>query len=300
MTATADMILERRRLRRRLTFWRILAIAAVLVAVLAMLPGNLGRGDHIARVSIDGVIRGDRERDEMLRKLSENDKVQAVIVRINSPGGTVVGSEALYLQLRKIAETKPVVAVMTEMAASGGYITALAAEYIVASGNTLTGSIGVVSEAPNIAGLMEMLGVSVTRVKSSPLKAEPALTETPPPEALRAQEALILDMYDWFRGLVKERRGLDGGALDAVADGRAFTGRQALDLGLIDILGDEKTAIDWLADKHGIDRDMDVVEKLWGDKANPWPVSAMMGADGALEVLQGLYSDTPRLYALIQ
>ena len=300
MTATADMILERRRLRRRLTFWRILAIAGVLVAVLAMLPSNLGRGDHIARVSIDGVIRGDRERGEMLRKLAENDKVRAVIVRINSPGGTVVGSEALYLHLRAIAEKKPVVAVMTEMAASGGYITALGAEYIVASGNTLTGSIGVVSEAPNIAGLMEMLGVSVTRVKSTPLKAEPALTERPPPEALRVQEELILDMYGWFRGLVKERRGLDGAALDAVADGRAFTGRQALDLGLVDILGDEKTAIDWLADTHDIDPDIDVVEKLWGDKANPWPISAVAGADDAMALLQELYSDTPRLYALIQ
>lgn len=300
MTATADMILERRRLRRRLTLWRILAIGAVLVAVLAMLPGNLGRGDHIARVSIDGVIRGDRERDEMLGKLAESKKVKAVIVRINSPGGTVVGSEALHLQLRAIAEKKPVVAVMTEMAASGGYITALAAEYIVASGNTLTGSIGVVSEAPNIAGLMEMLGVSVTRVKSTPLKAEPSLTQTPPPEALRAQEELILDMYDWFRGLVKDRRGLDGNALDIASDGRAFTGRQALDMGLVDVLGDEQTAIDWLAEKHDLDPEMDVVEKLWGDKAKPWPISAMVGTSDAMELLEGLYSDTPRLYALIQ
>lgn len=300
MTATADMIIERRKTRRNLTLWRILAIAAVLVAVLAILPANLGTGDHIARVSIDGVIRGDRERGELLRSLVDDDNVQAVIVRINSPGGTVVGSEALYLQLRAIAEEKPVVAVMSELAASGGYITALAAEYIVASGNTLTGSIGVVSEAPNIAGLMEMLGISVTRVKSSPLKAEPSLTQTPPPEALRAQEELILDMYGWFRGLVQERRGLEGAALDAVSDGRAFTGRQALEMGLVDILGDETSAIDWLAENHDIDPDANVVEKLWGDKAKPWPISAMMGADDALEAIQGLYDGPPRLYALIQ
>ncbi|MEL7469944.1 MAG: signal peptide peptidase SppA, partial [Pseudomonadota bacterium] len=228
MTATADMILERRRIRRRLTFWRIIAIAAVLVAVLMMIPNSIASGDHIARVSIDGVIQDDPDRDRLLKKLVDDDAVKAVIVRINSPGGTVVASEALYEQLRSIAEDKPVVAVMTEYAASGGYITALASDYIIARGNTLTGSIGVLSQVPNVAGLMEMIGVGVTRIKSAPLKAEPSVTEVPSPAALKAQEALIADMFGWFRGLVEERRGLSGEALNRVTDGRAFTGRQAL------------------------------------------------------------------------
>jgi protease-4 len=300
MTATADMILERRRIRRRLTLWRIIAIGAILVAAFSFLPNNLSTGDHIARVSIDGVIDDDPARDRLLESLATDDDTKAVIIRINSPGGTVVASEALYLQFSKIAETKPVVAVMSEYAASGGYITALAAEYIVARGNTLTGSIGVVSEVPNIAGLMEMMGVGVTRIKSAPLKAEPSLTQEPSPAALRAQEDLIMDMFGWFRGLVQDRRGLTGTALDAVADGRAFTGRQALDLGLVDILGDEDTARDWLAEKHGIDPEISVNEKLWGDKAQPWPFSALTGAESALDTLRRLNSTTPRLFAMIQ
>ena len=300
MTATADMILERRRIRRRLTLWRIIAIGAILVAAFSFLPNNLSTGDHIARVSIDGVIDDDPARDRLLESLATDDDTKAVIIRINSPGGTVVASEALYLQFSKIAETKPVVAVMSEYAASGGYITALAAEYIVARGNTLTGSIGVVSEVPNIAGLMEMMGVGVTRIKSAPLKAEPSLTQEPSPAALRAQEDLIMDMFGWFRGLVQDRRGLTGTALDAVADGRAFTGRQALDLGLVDILGDEDTALDWLAEKHGIDPEIGVNEKLWGDKAQPWPFSALTGAESALDTLRRLNSTTPRLFAMIQ
>ena len=300
MTATSDMILERRQMRRRLTFWRILAIAGVLIAALAVLPNNLYTPDHIARVSIDGVIDDDKARDRLMAALAKSEHTKAVIVRINSPGGTVVASEALYLQLRKIAEEKPVVAVMSEFAASGGYITALASEYIVARGNTLTGSIGVVSEARNIAGLLENIGVGVSRVKSAPLKAEPSLTTVPTPEALKAQEELVLDMFGWFRGLVEERRGLTGPALDAVTDGRAVTGRQALELGLVDILGDEETALDWLADNHDIDRDTKVFEQLWGEKAQPWPLSLISEASDALSALNRLDSTTPRLYALIQ
>ena len=294
------MILERRRIRRRLTFWRIIAIAAVLIAALSLLPNNLRTGEYIARVSIDGVIDNDPARDAVLEALADTDDAKAVIVSINSPGGTVVASEALYLQLSKIAEEKPVVAVMSEYAASGGYITALAAEYIVARGNTLTGSIGVVSQVPNLSRLMEMVGVGVTRIKSAPLKAEPSITETPTPAALQAQEDLIKDMFDWFRGLVEDRRGLTGPALANVSDGRAFTGRQALELGLVDILGDEETALDWLAEKHKIDPEMKVREQLWGEKAQPWPLSAIAGADRTLEALYRLNSATPRLFAIIQ
>lgn len=300
MTATADMILERRRIRRRLTLWRIIAIVAILFVALSFVPSSLSTGAHIARVTISGVIDNDPARDVMLEDLANDDNAKAVVIRINSPGGTVVASEALFLQFRKIAENKPVVAVMSEYAASGGYITALAAGYIVARGNTLTGSIGVVSEVPNIAGLMEMLGVGVTRIKSAPLKAEPSFTQEPSPAALRAQEQLIEDMFGWFQGLVEERRGLTGAALDEVSDGRAFTGRQALDLGLVDILGDEDTALDWLAEKHDIDANLKVREQLWGDKAQPWPLSALAGADRTFEALSRLNAATPRLYAMIQ
>lgn len=301
MTATADMIIERRRVRRQLTFWRIAAIVAVVAAVIAVLPrSGVSLGAHVARIAIDGVILDDPKRDALMALLAKDDQVKAVIVKVNSPGGTVAASEAIYEGLREIAEEKPIVTVMNEYAASGGYVSAIAADYIVARGNTLTGSIGVVAEIPNIGGLMEMLGVEMTRVKSAPLKAEPSFTEAPSPAALEAQEALIDDMFVWFRDLVADRRDLEGAALANVTDGRAFTGRQALELGLIDALGDERTARDWLSETHEISRDLKVVTRDWREPESFWPLSDLQDAAASLTTEGGLIGRIPRLYAVIQ
>lgn len=297
MTATADLILERRRIRRRLTLWRVIAVLAILVAVIAALPPlGLGTsGDHIARIAIDGVIFEDAARDRRIAEIARSDSAKALIVRINSPGGTVVGSEALYEGLRAVAARKPVVAVMSEAAASGGYITALAADHVIARGNTLTGSIGVIAEIPNVAGLLDMIGVEVTRVKSAPLKAEPSLTSRPSPEGLVAEQALIADTYDWFKKLVGERRKLDSARLAEVSDGRAFTGRQALALGLIDALGDEQTARQWLDATHTLGPYMAVVDYDWTDPDLPWPLD-QMGAFWSRSVVP---SPGLRLYAIL-
>lgn len=301
MTATADMILERRRVRRRLAFWRILAVVAVVVAVIAVLPGwKHNAGAHVARVTIDGVITGDPDRDKAILAVAKDDGAKALLLRVNSPGGTVVASENIYEAVRKVAANKPVVVVMDEVAASGGYVAALAGERIFARGNTLTGSIGVLMEAPNVAGLLDKLGVGVTRIKSAPLKAEPSLTSVPTPEAIAAQQALIADTFGWFRGLVAERRGLKGAALDTVTDGRAFTGRQALELGLIDALGDEDAARDWLAEAHGIDRKIAVVEQHWQKDELPWPLSEVSQGASMVNRLQRLVAGGPRLFALLQ
>jgi protease-4 len=300
VAATADMIMERRRIRRRLAFWRIVAIVAIVAAAIGFLPRSATFGEHIARVNIDGLILDDSDRDRGLQEIADDRDARALIVHVNSPGGTVAASEAVYLALRKVAEQKPVVAVMDEYAASGGYIAALAGERIVARGNTLTGSIGVVMEAPNLEGLLDKLGVEVTRIKSGPLKAEPSLTESPSPEALRAQEALIADTFAWFRELVSERRNLDDAALERVTDGRAFTGRQAIELGLVDALGDEETALAWLSETHGIDRDLSVVERSWDDTEFPWPLLHFNRGAALLKQLDRLVAVSPRLYAILR
>jgi protease-4 len=302
MSATADLILERRRVRRRLAFWRIVAIIAIVVAVIATIPRTAGPGlgDHLARIRVEGMIFDDPLRDQTLRRLGESKRVRGVIVHINSPGGTVAGSEALYESLRKVAAVKPIVAVRSEAAASGGYITAIAADHIVARGNTLTGSIGVVAEIPNIVGLMEMLGVDVTRVKSAPLKAEPSFTTRPDAAVLRADRALIDDSYAWFKRLVTERRGLTGDALDAVADGRVFTGRQALDLGLVDAIGDEETARDWLAVNRDVPVDLDAVDYDWSESPLPWPMTLLEESLAGFMPSRPVLAPGPRLYAVIQ
>ena len=146
----------------------------------------------------------------------------------------------------RLKAKKPLVVVVEGLAASGGYITAIAADHIVAQQSSLVGSIGVLFQFPNFTELMKTVGVKVEEVKSSPLKAAPNGFEPTSPEARAALDALVKDSYAWFRGLVKERRGMDDALLEKVADGRVFTGRQAVELKLIDQLGDEKAAVAWL------------------------------------------------------
>lgn len=301
MTSQADMIVERRQIRRRLAMWRIGAIVAILVAVVAMLPRfDREPTDHIARVSVDGIILGDPKRAAAIRAIAEDDSAKALIVHVNSPGGAVVPAEDLYYAIREVAAAKPVVAVMSEYAASGGYITAIAADRIYARANTLTGSIGVYMDAPNIAGLLETLGVEVNRVRSAPLKGEPSISSPPSPEAMKVQQELITDTYTWFKDLVGERRGLSGFDLDRVADGRAFTGRQAVDLSLIDEIGDEAAARAWLIETHEISEDLDVRNTKWRDSELPWLLEDLERGAASIAQIEQLIGVVPRLYAMIR
>ena len=261
MSLDADTIVDRRRMRRKLTFWRVLAIVLAIGAVVALgaalrIPGSTlltGQpGGAIARVSITGLIRSDQERVEALQRL-EKSRAPAVIVHINSPGGTTAGSEQLHDSLMRLREKKPVVVVVDGLAASGGYITAIAGDYIVAQETSLIGSIGVLFQYPNVGDLLKTLGIKVEEIKSSPLKASPNGFEPTSPEARAAIEAIVSDSYAWFRNLVKVRRQLDDAALERVADGRVFTGRQGVSLKLIDELGDERAAIAWLGRTKNID-----------------------------------------------
>src|SRR5258706_1499581 len=264
MSPDSDVIVDRRRMRRKLTFWRV---AAALLAVGAVVPvggvatpggrGALTTSGSIARVHIDGLIRSDNNRVEALEQL-EKSRAAAVVVHINSPGGTTAGSEQLYDALVRLKAKKPLVVVVEGLAASGGYIAAVAADHIVAQQSSLVGSIGVLCQFPNFTELMKTVGVKVEEVKSSPLKAAPNGFEPTSPEARAALDALVKDSYAWFRGLVKERRGMDDALLDKVADGRVFTGRQAVELKLIDQLGDEKSAVAWLVAEKKIKSDLPV------------------------------------------
>jgi protease-4 len=264
MSLDSDVIVDRRRIRRKLTFWRVvaalIAITAVVTVGVIVAPGgrnSLTTVGSIARVNIEGLIRSDQERVEALERL-EKSRAAAVIVHINSPGGTTAGSEQLYDALVRLKAKKPLVVVVEGLAASGGYIAAIAADHIVAQQSSLVGSIGVLFQYPNFTELMKTVGVKVEEVKSSPLKAAPNGFEPTSPEARAALDALVKDSYAWFRGLVKERRGMDDALLEKVADGRVFTGRQAVELKLIDQLGDEKTAVAWLVAEKKIKGDLPV------------------------------------------
>jgi len=260
MSLDADYIVDRRRMRRKLTFWRIFAVALAVLAVIGVAwavrsPNGFATrpGPYIARVTIEGLIRSNRDRVEALERLGRSSSARAVIVHVNSPGGTTGGSEELHNALKDLKSKKPMVVVVEGLAASGGYIAALASDHIVAQSSSLVGSIGVLFQYPNFTDLMKTVGVKVEEIKSSPLKAAPSPFEPASPEARAAVEAVVMDSYEWFRGLVRENRKLEGGDLARVTDGRVFTGRQGLDLKLVDELGDEKQAVAWLAKEKGID-----------------------------------------------
>ncbi len=279
MSLDADTIVDRRRMRRKLTFWRVFAILIAIGAVVAvalalrspgasMLTGQ--PGGSIARVTITGLIRADQRRVEALEQLGKS-RARAVIVHINSPGGTTAGSEQLHDSLTRLREQKPLVVVVDGLAASGGYIAALAADHIIALETSLVGSIGVLFQYPNVVELLQKLGIKVEEIKSSPLKAAPNGFEPTSPEARAAIEAIVLDTYAWFRTLVKDRRKLDDATLERVADGRVFTGRQGIALKLVDELGDEQAAVAWLAKEKNIDPKTPICDYRLRDRLGDLP-----------------------------
>lgn len=250
MSTIADYLVDRRRLKRRLRLWQLAAVLFLLVAglVIAGRLGDLARGSHVARLFVEGIIVDDWKRDEALSKVEADDRARALIVHINSPGGTVVGGEALFARLRQVAEKKPVVAVMGEMATSAAYMTALGADRIFARDGTITGSIGVIMQTADVTDLLGRLGIKPETIKSSPLKAQPNPLEPFSAEARVVTQKVVRDIYDIFVQMVADRRGLAREQLTEVADGRVFTGHEARDRGLIDAIGGERDALVWLSE----------------------------------------------------
>jgi protease IV len=297
MALDSDHVLDRRRLKRHLTFWRVGAIVllvALIVAVVGRLQGWTD-GGYIARFTVARLIVDDPDRDKALAIIAEDDDAKALIVRIDSPGGTVVGGEALYLSLRRVAGNKPVVAVMGQVAASAAYMTALGADRVVARSGSLTGSIGVLLQTADITGLLEKIGVKPETIKSGPLKAQPNPLEPFTPEAREATRAVVGDVFEMFVDMVAERRNLPRDEVVKLADGRIFTGRQAIANGLIDALGGEPEARQWLAEKPDIpatlpvkdvriERDDGAWRELIGETIGKTLVSELLRLDGLISV----------------
>jgi protease-4 len=275
-------------------------VAALLVAGLAVagaasfaMRDSLSVTDQIARVRIEGTITENEDLLKRLKRIGEAAHVKGVILTVDSPGGTTAGGEAIYEAVRELAAKKPVVAQVGTLAASAGYMIASAADHIVARQSSIVGSIGVLVQFPDVTGLMEMVGVKVEGVKSSPLKAEPS-PFTPTTEEERAMlRALVMDSYDWFVGLVEERRPLTRAEVLAVADGSIFTGRQALERKLVDSLGGEARAIEWLGEK-GVDATLDVIEWKPARRGGLFSPLTAAGALGALTGLDRLGSELSR------
>lgn len=270
MNLTPDYLIERKRNKKQLAKWKIFSL--ILIIVLAVFVGkdhssdlnipttSLQAGEHVGRIKINDIISDDLDRIRNLEQIADNKKVKALIIHINSPGGSVVGSEMLYNSISKLSKTMPIAVVMGSVAASGGYMAALAGDYIIAHNGTITGSIGVLMQSAEITELADAVGVKFTNFKSDELKANPSFTEKLTPEAYQATMDSIYEVYDYFIELVAARRNLDIEYVKKISDGRIYSGRQALDLKLIDAIGNEDTARNWLEKEKEISKDLAVYD----------------------------------------
>jgi len=267
----AETVIERRRLRRKLTVWRLAGVVLAVLLIALLMSGSermAGSGSflpHIARVQVSGIITDDQKMQDLIDKVGKSDRVKAVILDINSPGGTTAGGEAMYDAVRRLAEKKPVVAVCGTLATSAAYIVALATDRIFVYGNTITGSIGVIFQWADVSELMHTLGVKVEEVKSGPLKAVPNPFEPTDEKGRALAEEMVQEAKVWFVDLVGKRRNIEPASVPGLTDGRVYSGRQAVAFKLVDEIGNEKEAKRWLQKERNVAPGLSVVD--WKPRA---------------------------------
>jgi protease IV len=302
MSQDTELVLDRRRLRRSLTTWRAIGLGALALAAGAFLFGGdkitaFTQPQHIARISIEGTITESRDQLRMLDKIAESDRAVALLVYVNSPGGTTTGGEAIHEALRKIAKKKPVVAQFGTVAASAGYIVGMGADHIVARGNTITGSIGVIAQWPEVAQLLDKIGVKVNEVKSGVLKATPSPFLPLEEGGRQVTQNMVNEGFRWFLAMVEARRGVKTAEIAGLEQGRIFSGREALTQKLVDEIGGEAEAVRWLESRPGIAKDLKIVDwkpardDEWGVARAAARIGGQMAGEGAAQMARTLGQD---------
>ena len=227
---------------KRLRYKKTILVVVVIFFFAILISDNRYKKPHIAKITIDNIITQDSFRYEKLEELSQNKNTKAVIVFINSPGGTVVGGETLYKSIKNISQQKPIVSVMGEVATSAAYMASLGSDYIFAQEGTITGSVGVLILNTEITELAKKIGVSNEIIKSGDLKASPSPLEKITPKAREQIEKIVKEISENFINLVKKERKLDNNKTQLISDGRIFTGQSAAQTNLIDAIWNIKEA----------------------------------------------------------
>jgi protease-4 len=222
---------------------------------------TLGRGDRLAVVELKGAITSSEDVVRQLKKYREDSGIKGIVLRIDSPGGAVVPSQEMYEEVKKTREVKPVIVSMGSVAASGGYYVACGASRLVANRGTLTGSIGVISEFLQLHEALAKLGIDVKTIKAGKMKDAGSSTRRMDPDHEKYFQQIMDQVHKQFITVVEGARELEHSEALAIADGRVFTGEQAVELGLVDTLGTYEEAIQIAAAMCNIEGEPSLVKE---------------------------------------
>jgi protease-4 len=249
---------------------KLLIIFAVLLGVVIIFgamyslfktTSSIVPGEKVALVRIEGPIVDSKSFVDEIKTYADDSSVRAILLRVDSPGGAVAPSQEIYDEVKRATTRKKVVTSMGSVAASGGYYVAAPSNMIVANPGTITGSIGVIMEIPNLEGLMDKVGIRSTTIKSGKFKDIASSMREMTPEERRLLQNLMDDVHEQFIQAVAEGRGMTFEEVAAFADGRIFSGKQAKDIGLVDELGSLEFAIEITAELAGIEGEPKIVER---------------------------------------
>lgn len=252
----SDTIIFIKELKKKVSLWRLLTFASVFFLVILTsnrIFNSSSNKNFIAKINIDGVILNDTFSFNKINEL-KNDNIKGIILSINSNGGDVVESEKLYTFFRELSKEKPIVSIINGMGASGAYLVAMASDYIVSYNTSLVGSVGVLMQTYEITDLAKKIGINLINYKSSSLKGAPNPFEKINPDVDMVISQQINDIYDYFLNIFIERRKIAITEAQEIANGQVYTGRQALEYGLVDKIGGENDVLDYFKDNN-IDTD---------------------------------------------
>jgi protease-4 len=256
MNFSADRLIENLSLKKSLLFWKTLTVVILVGALLLFLYFNkvgeiISKPQYIGRISINGFIGENLDRDKKILDLKNDQNLKGLIIHVNSPGGTITGGESLYNVLSALAKEKPTVILMDGLAASGGYMISLAGDYIIAHHGTITGSIGVLLQTPDLSEISKKLGIGLNVIRSGDLKAIPSMFEKLTEDGKKSLQDSLSVAYDYFLSLVLDKRKItDPKIIKLITTGKIFIGKQALESQLIDEIGNEDSAVKWLESKN--------------------------------------------------
>lgn len=288
-----DLLRRPFRKRHPVIFWGLILLLLAGVGVFgAALGGNgLVSGQRMALVAVSGPIMDPEPTLEWIRKVERDPMIAGVLLRVDSPGGGAAASQEIYNAVRTLARKKPVAVSMGSLAASGGLMVSMAGSRVFANASTVTGSIGVRMDIPQLQGLMGKIGVGQETITTAPYKDAGSYLRPLSAEQREYFKKVLDDMHQQFVDIVADGRHMEHAKAAALASGKIFTGREAVQLGLVDELGGQESALAWLSEQCGVPAERKLVTRPKEGGWLPRGLKTMLGVD--LAALGSLSSSSP-------